>query len=63
MCLILVSNETEESSFGACGWILIVCSYILVVITFPITAFFCINVSEDEILKRELLLFLGGARI
>jgi hypothetical protein len=39
----------NETGFGVCGWILIVCSYILVIITFPITAFFCINVCENQL--------------
>jgi hypothetical protein len=42
------SNELEESNFDLCGWILIIGSYILVVITFPITIFFCIHVGEDD---------------
>ena len=41
-------NEAEESGFDVCGWILIVCSYILVIISFPITAFFCINVCKQK---------------
>lgn len=34
----------EDDGFDACGWLLIIMSYLLVVITFPIAAFFCINV-------------------
>jgi hypothetical protein len=59
--LILVSNESEDSSFGLCGWVLIICSYILVVITYPITVWFSMNVCEDDGLlkwkiKREFFL-------
>jgi hypothetical protein len=35
----------ENDGFDICGWVLIILSYMLVVITFPIAAFFCVNVS------------------
>ncbi len=39
--------EEADDGFGVCGWILIVLSYFLVVITFPVAVFFCLNVSFD----------------
>jgi hypothetical protein len=38
-------EREENDGFDICGRVLIVLSYILVVITFPIAAFYCINVS------------------
>jgi len=49
--------EQEESNFDCCGWALIICSYILVVLTFPLTAFFCINVVQEY--ERAVILRLG----
>lgn len=46
-------NDGDEAGFDACGWILIIVSYFLVVITFPITAFFCINVREEDMKWRR----------
>ena len=42
--IYLVRDDSNDGDFDICGWILIICSYILVIITFPIAAFFCINV-------------------
>jgi hypothetical protein len=52
--VIYVERE-NDGSFDACGWILIVLSYILVVLTFPIAVCFCTNVSFEycDELKME----------
>ncbi|UJR14703.1 hypothetical protein I4U23_001696 [Adineta vaga] len=51
-------EEPEETTnFDACGWILIVVSYILVTLTFPIAAFFCINVVQEY--QRAVIFRLG----
>ena len=42
------SNETSEENFSLCAWILIILSYILIILTFPITVFYCINVRENN---------------
>ncbi len=60
-----MNNDSNENNFDICGQILIICSYILVVITFPITAFFCIKVCEDYLFieKVKIIFFLGCSRI
>ncbi len=59
------SNESNENDFDICGRILIICSYILVVITFPITVCFCMKVCEDYLFieKVKIMFFLGCSRI
>ena len=39
------SNASDNTGFGACGWALIIFSYILVALTFPISLWMCIKVS------------------
>jgi hypothetical protein len=48
------SIQSEENSFDLCGWILIICSYILMIISFPVTVFFCINVCRDYLLVEKM---------
>jgi hypothetical protein len=43
------SNAPTETGFDACGWILIILSYILVAFTFPVTLCFCINVCQNHL--------------
>ncbi|CAF0955730.1 unnamed protein product [Adineta steineri] len=50
-------NQSNDGSFDICGWILIVCSYILVILTFPITIFICINVVQEY--QRAVIFRLG----
>ncbi|UJR16621.1 hypothetical protein I4U23_003521 [Adineta vaga] len=51
------SKQSNENDFDLCGWILIICSYILIVITFPVTVFFCINVVQEY--ERAVIFRLG----
>ncbi|CAF1230803.1 unnamed protein product [Rotaria sordida] len=51
------SQQSNESDFDACGWLLIIFSYILVALTFPITLFFCINVVQEY--QRAVIFRLG----
>ena len=47
-CLRSVLDENhapDDGDFGACGWALIVFSYILVALTFPVSLWMCIKVS------------------
>ena len=39
------TTAENNNDFDLCGRILIVLSYILVVVTFPVAAFYCINVN------------------
>ncbi len=48
-----VEREVNEG-FDTCGWILIVLSYILVAITFPLAAFYCIHVSFGYWMIEEM---------
>ncbi|CAF1027725.1 unnamed protein product [Adineta steineri] len=50
-------NQSNDGNFDICGWILIVCSYILVILTFPITIFICINVVQEY--QRAVIFRLG----
>ncbi|CAF0810261.1 unnamed protein product [Adineta steineri] len=50
-------SEDDNNDFDTCGWILIVFSYILVVITFPLAAFYCINVVQEY--QRAVIFRLG----
>ncbi|UJR32043.1 hypothetical protein I4U23_019510 [Adineta vaga] len=50
-------DKPNESGFDLCGWIIIIFSYILIVLTFPITLFFCINVVQEY--QRAVIFRLG----
>ncbi|CAF1177839.1 unnamed protein product [Rotaria sp. Silwood1] len=54
---IHVNDDSNESDFDTCGWILIIFSYILVIITFPITLCFSINVVQEY--QRAVIFRLG----
>ncbi|CAF2890967.1 unnamed protein product [Rotaria sp. Silwood2] len=51
------SQESNESGFDACGWILIIFSYFLVILTFPVTLFCSINVVQEY--QRAVIFRLG----
>ncbi|CAF4832907.1 unnamed protein product, partial [Rotaria sp. Silwood1] len=68
-------RATMSDGFDLCAWILIIFSYILVIITFPITTFYCIKVVQEyeravifrlgRILQgriKEYVIFSGGAK-
>ena len=60
------SGEENNSGFGCCGWVLIVCSYILVVLCFPVAACFCLNVSRTSWSYSRFSLHsrsTGGSRV
>lgn len=50
-------NPDTESGFGCCGWILIICSYFLVVLCFPIAVCFCFNVGRKSCALNDVHLF------
>ena len=63
---ISIAEGEENEGFDACGWILIILSYFLVIITFPIAAFYCTNVSfGSPIIQKVNFIFysIGCSRI
>uniref|UniRef100_A0A914C1T8 Band 7 domain-containing protein n=1 Tax=Acrobeloides nanus TaxID=290746 RepID=A0A914C1T8_9BILA len=57
---ITVTNESERKSvgdFGVCSQILIILTYILVILTFPITIFYCIKIVLEY--ERAVIFRLG----
>ncbi|CAF1027744.1 unnamed protein product [Adineta steineri] len=63
---IMASNQTIETGdarqsandgIGACGWILVIISYILIVITFPLSLCACIKVVQEY--ERAVIFRLG----
>ncbi|CAF2119538.1 unnamed protein product [Rotaria magnacalcarata] len=54
------SEEPSDGDVGLCGWVLVVCSFILVILTFPITIFYCINVVQEY--QRAVIFRLGRNR-
>ncbi|CAF3024041.1 unnamed protein product [Rotaria socialis] len=58
-----IPNNSEEPNDGdvdLCGWVLVVCSFILVILAFPITIFYCINVVQEY--ERAVIFRLGRNR-
>jgi len=51
------SRRTENNDTGACGWALIVLSYLLMVITLPFSLFMCIKVVQEY--ERAVIFRLG----
>ncbi|CAF0984565.1 unnamed protein product [Adineta ricciae] len=51
------SNQSDESDYDLCGWILIVVSYILIGITAPFTICLCIKVVQEY--ERAVIFRLG----
>jgi erythrocyte band 7 integral membrane protein len=61
----LTENTTEAEPYGLCAKILIIISYIITIITFPISVFLCIkivNQYERAVIFRLGQLRKGGAR-
>ncbi|XP_007421545.1 erythrocyte band 7 integral membrane protein [Python bivittatus] len=50
-------EDGSSKSLGICGWILVVVSFILVVITFPISVWFCIKIVKEY--ERAIIFRLG----
>ncbi|CAF0722741.1 unnamed protein product [Adineta steineri] len=52
-------NQSNDGGFDICGWILIICSYILIVFTFPITV---VQEYERAVIFRLGRILQGGAK-
>ncbi|CAF1177821.1 unnamed protein product [Rotaria sp. Silwood1] len=50
-------RQSPNEGIGACGWILVVLSYILIVMTFPFSLCLCIKVVQEY--ERAVILRLG----
>jgi erythrocyte band 7 integral membrane protein len=50
-------SEEVEDGIGACGWILVFFSFILILFTFPISIFMCIKLVKEY--ERAVILRLG----
>lgn len=50
-------RESPNDGIGACGWILVVLSYLLVVLTFPFSLCLCIKVVQEY--ERAVIFRLG----
>uniref|UniRef100_A0A914CGE4 Uncharacterized protein n=1 Tax=Acrobeloides nanus TaxID=290746 RepID=A0A914CGE4_9BILA len=59
-------NEANiQNEFGICGWILTILSYILIIVTLPISACMCIKVVQEyerAVIFRLGRLMPGGAK-
>uniref|UniRef100_A0A914CFT9 Uncharacterized protein n=1 Tax=Acrobeloides nanus TaxID=290746 RepID=A0A914CFT9_9BILA len=54
-----------QNEFGICGWILTILSYILIIVTLPISACMCIKVVQEyerAVIFRLGRLMPGGAK-
>merc|ERR1712226_1334907 len=50
-------QEHAPAEYDACSWILIGLSYLLVIISFPITIFFCLKIVKEY--ERAVIYRLG----
>ncbi|XP_028656007.2 stomatin [Erpetoichthys calabaricus] len=46
-----------ESGIGCCGWILVILSYLMVIVTFPISIWMCIKIVQEY--ERAVIFRLG----
>ncbi|XP_057317449.1 stomatin-like [Hydractinia symbiolongicarpus] len=57
--------QQETHDFGVCAWFLTIFSFIIVVLTFPLSLFFCIKIVQEyerAVIFRVGRLRLGGAK-
>ena len=43
---VFQSTDADETSIGCCGWLLTLVSYILVVVSFPLSLCFCLKIVQ-----------------
>lgn len=57
-------SDAANGGFDCCGQILIILSYFLVIITFPVAVFYCVNVISllDQIDFDKKIFFSGSGR-
>uniref|UniRef100_A0A8C6UJ74 Stomatin like 3 n=1 Tax=Neogobius melanostomus TaxID=47308 RepID=A0A8C6UJ74_9GOBI len=49
--------SNENTHLGCCGWLLVIASFMLVVVTFPITLFMCVKIVKEY--ERAVIFRLG----
>ena len=54
------SDEDSSSAGGVCEMIIIICSVLLIALTFPITIFFCIRIVQEY--ERAVIFRLGRVK-
>ena len=43
---VFQSTDADETSIGCCGWLLTLVSYIVVVVSFPLSLCFCLKIVQ-----------------
>uniref|UniRef100_H3AKB3 Zgc:112408 n=1 Tax=Latimeria chalumnae TaxID=7897 RepID=H3AKB3_LATCH len=56
----LAKHDVGSNSIGCCGWFLIIFSYLMVIVTFPVTIWVCLKIVKEY--ERAVIFRLGRIR-